>query len=113
MNIHDRIFYGRTAGATTSISALSHPGKQKQIQAFESRWDVRITDEYHAFLLLVGNGGRGPPYYDLMPLGSPPGDYHESADFVNSKLNLPFPLTKSWVWEEDPDADEAAIDVVR
>jgi SMI1 / KNR4 family (SUKH-1) len=73
---------------------LSH----KDIQVFESRYNIRLPSEYRNFLLEIGNGGAGPGY----GLSGLPGI--EDEDVISEKLyqknyeiiSKPFPLTEAW-----------------
>lgn len=70
----------------------------KDIQVFESRYNITLPSEYRNFLLEVGNGGAGPgyglsglsgiEYEDVMPEKL----YHENYEI----LSKPFPFTEAW-----------------
>lgn len=70
----------------------------KDIQVFESRYNITLPSEYRNFLLEIGNGGAGPGY-GLSGLSG-----IESEDVIPEKLypenyeilSKPFPLTKAW-----------------
>lgn len=70
----------------------------KDIQTFESRYNIRLPSEYRNFLLEVGNGGAGPGY-GLSGLSE-----IKSEDVISEKLyqenyeilSKPFPLTEAW-----------------
>ncbi len=70
----------------------------KDIQAFESRYNITLPSEYRNFLLEVGNGGAGPGY-GLSGLSG-----IKSEDVISEKLyqenyeilSKPFPLTEAW-----------------
>ncbi|MFN6461482.1 MAG: SMI1/KNR4 family protein [Nostoc sp. DedVER02] len=66
----------------------------KDIQVFESRYNVTLPSEYKKFLLEIGNGGAGPGYglsgieYEEVI----PELYQENYEI----LSKPFPLIKAW-----------------
>ncbi|MCC5607233.1 SMI1/KNR4 family protein [Nostoc sp. CHAB 5834] len=70
----------------------------KDIQVFESRYNITLPSEYRNFLLEIGNGGAGPGY-GLSGLSG-----IESEDVIPEKLysknykilSKPFTLTKAW-----------------
>jgi hypothetical protein len=82
---------------------------ETELRAFEARHGVSLPADYRAFLSRVGNGGPGPPAYGCAALG-------ETADDMDAEqragwsglpqVALPFPFTKSWVWEEGAVSDE-------
>jgi hypothetical protein len=39
--------------------------KEAEISAFEKRYHIELPQDYRLFLMEVGNGGKGPPYYGL------------------------------------------------
>lgn len=81
----------------------------EQVEAFEERHGIRLPEEYREFLLKVGNGGEGPPYYGVPRLGEAARDMGkaEVAFWTNlPRIQEPFPFTKSWVWENGEEPDE-------
>jgi hypothetical protein len=89
-----------------SLGPCLSPG---EVGDFESRHGIRIPDEYRAFLLEVGNGGLGPPYYGLAVLGERLDTF--DAYTINpttggSRLARPFPFTRSWIMEDGVPSDE-------
>ena len=70
----------------------------KDIQVFESRYNIKLPSEYRNFLLEIGNGGAGPGY-GLSGLSG-----IESEDVIPEKLypenyeilSKPFLLTEAW-----------------
>ncbi|MEH1899912.1 MAG: SMI1/KNR4 family protein [Nostoc sp.] len=70
----------------------------KDIQVFESRYNITLASEYRNFLLEVGNGGAGPGY-GLSGLSGV-----ENEDIIPEKLyqenyeilSKPFLLTEAW-----------------
>lgn len=65
---------------------------------------LRLCEDYRQFLLKVGNGGDGPPEYGLKVL----------AETVIEEMQplQPFPLSNSWVWENEDDVDEELFNLV-
>ncbi|MDZ8225513.1 SMI1/KNR4 family protein [Nostoc sp. ChiVER01] len=70
----------------------------KNIQVFESKYNITLPSEYRNFLLEIGNGGAGPGY-GLSGLSA-----IESKDVISEKLypenyeilSKSFPFTKAW-----------------
>jgi hypothetical protein len=74
------------------------------VHAFEAeQGGVTLPEPYRSFVATITRGGRtcGPPAYGLMPPGINP---HDWPDFRHIQLEQPFPLTETWVWEDDDDA---------
>lgn len=72
------------------------------VDAYEKRHGIQLPSAYRDFLIHVGNGGKGPPEYGVVPLGHIPTDM--ATDENAAWLSLPdvgkvFPFTKTWVWE--------------
>ena len=73
-----------------------------ELCAFEHRHDIKLPEGYRRFLLEIGNGGDGPPYYNLVPLGQGPNSSSENEVKYWQQLpniHLPFPFTMLFVWE--------------
>lgn len=79
---------------------------ESEIVAFETGHGVVLPKEYRDFLLNVGNGGDGPPLYNIPSLGKAPNDAYEHErevweDFI--KIDREFPFTETWIWENEQD----------
>lgn len=90
---------------------LPPPLSEAEVAAFEHRHQIRLPEEYREFLARVGNGGPGPPFYGLLPLGatSDGGIPEWFANGYDGLLAEPFPLSTYWVWETDeeiPDLED-------
>jgi hypothetical protein len=87
------------------------------VLAFENRHRISLPEEYREFILHIGDGGAGPPFYGLLPLGhtTKVDVPHWFASGYADYLAQPFPLTKYWMWEDEPitPAVEAAIETLR
>lgn len=76
--------------------------------ALERRLGVELPTDYRWVLEQVGAGSSdGPPYYGLASPKEP-----RDIDERPAHPERPFPLTKPWVWEDDPEIDEARLDAV-
>ena len=80
------------------------------VQEAEARYGIALPEEYHRFLLLMGNGGAGPDY-GVFPLE----DCLEHSVDDTRLLREPFPHVQAWNMtpEElglDPDRDYGAFD---
>jgi HEAT repeat protein len=90
-------------GSNSHGFQLNAPLSEAELQAFEIAHNIRLPDDYRAFLLHVGNGGAGP-YYGIYPLAR----WDDFADLVREDerhedfLALPCPLhphmklTENW-----------------
>jgi hypothetical protein len=70
---------------------------QKDIEDLEARYQIYLPEEYRQFLINIGDGGNGPPAYGLVSV-------RESLSLLSNKNfhpNLPFPLDKMWIWENE------------
>jgi hypothetical protein len=71
---------------------------QQEIEEFEQRYQIQLPEDYRQFLLKIGNGStNGPPHYGLLPLS----DTVKSEQGQELRPNLSFPLTETWVWEDE------------
>lgn len=87
-----------------------HPrATEATVVAFERRHDIELPAEYRLFITELGNGGPGPPYYDLESLGQTAGDMTPTERDIWSNLpriREPFPFTRAWTWEADEVSQE-------
>ena len=87
---------------------LLPPLPQEEVEAFESRYQIRLPDSYRRFLLEIGNAGDGPPHYGLRPLSRT--IQKDNGEILRPQN--PFPLKEYWVWEDDEEVDETLLDSV-
>lgn len=83
------------------------------VQAFEEAEGVTLPEPYRSFVALVGNGCRsGPPRYGLLPLVNDEDCHWAGAS--PGRLARPFPLRRTWIWEDDqpPPAPGVTLDMV-
>jgi hypothetical protein len=81
---------------------------ESEIIAFESNHRVSLPEDYRNFLLKIGNGGDGPPYYKWLPLGKASGDSNEIEKEIWEGfiyINKEFPYSESWCWEDQESED--------
>jgi SMI1 / KNR4 family (SUKH-1) len=76
------------------------------VRAFEAEHGVVLPEPYRTFTAEICGGGyaSGPPDYGLVALGTLPDDW--GRDRPERDLAKPFPLSETWIWEGDPEADE-------
>lgn len=80
-----------------------------KVSEFEDEHAIVLPDAYREFLLLIGNGGEGPPDYGCAKLGGVAEDMTANQQFMWSALpdiDEPFPFTSPWIWENGSDSDE-------
>ncbi|MBM9510658.1 SMI1/KNR4 family protein [Actinacidiphila acididurans] len=71
------------------------------VRAFEAEHGIVLPEPYRTFVAEVTDGSpSGPPEYGLVPLATLPADWGNGRP--ERVLNRPFPLTETWVWEDDP-----------
>ena len=88
---------------------LGAPLSEDQISTFEDEHGIVLPDAYHEFLLMIGNGGDGPPYYGCAELGCAAKDMSPDQQFLWTALpdiDEPFPFTAPWIWENGDDSNE-------
>ncbi|GAA1286805.1 hypothetical protein [Saccharothrix xinjiangensis] len=88
---------------------LGRPG----VRAFEAASGVVLPEPYRTFVAEIADGASsGPPEYGLTALGALPADWGGGRE---RDLARPFPLTRTWVWEDDPgpvgELEEALVGV--
>ena len=89
---------------------LGPPLGWHRVAEFESQCGVVLPEPYRSFVATIGDGCTdGPPHYGLAALGQ---DVNEQVRFEPERLARPFPLTAQWIWENDPDPDEARYHAV-
>jgi len=81
------------------------------VHAFEQAHSVVLPEPYRTFVATVTAGGRkcGPPEYGLCPPGEPPAD---CPSFGRIRLDLPFPLSSEWTWEDGETREGVEVDDV-
>jgi len=86
-------------GADSHRFLLNEPLTQANVSAFESRYSVRLPEEYRHFLTVIANGGAGP-FLGVFPLGMMDDGFilqpwQENGDFVGV-LSKPFAFETEW-----------------
>ncbi|WP_327426001.1 SMI1/KNR4 family protein [Streptomyces sp. NBC_01236] len=75
------------------------------VRAFEADHGIVLPEPYRTFVAEMTDGmSSGPPSYGLLPVADLPADWGD--DGQERDLRKPFPLTETWVWEEDSDPPE-------
>lgn len=104
----------KIAGAQKILSPVLG---EAEVSAFEHRHSVRLPEGYRCFLLEIGNGGDGPPFSRLEPLGRRPSrcSYQPDVRYWEElpDIHLPFPFTKPWCWERGEVSEEGIGEQVR
>lgn len=69
---------------------------EREVSNFEEKFNVKLPNDYKAFITRIGNGGAGP-YYGLIQLDikEGPKDF-KLASKPSIDLAKPFPFTESW-----------------
>lgn len=71
------------------------------VLAFEREHGVVLPEPYRTFTAEISDGSyTGPPEYGLLGLGALPREWGRTRP--ERVLREPFPLTKAWLWEDDP-----------
>ncbi|MFC8618373.1 SMI1/KNR4 family protein [Micromonospora purpureochromogenes] len=71
------------------------------VRAFEAKHGIVLPEPYRTFVAEITDGSySGPPEYGLVGLAQLPDDW--GADRPERVLSRPFPLTSTWLWEDDP-----------
>ncbi|MFC8147992.1 SMI1/KNR4 family protein, partial [Streptomyces paradoxus] len=75
------------------------------VRSFEAEHGIVLPEPYRTFVAEICDGLRaGPPYYGLLPLVQTPSDW--GPDRPERLLAEPFPLTASWLWEEEESEED-------
>lgn len=62
---------------------------------------IIIPEEYREFILKVGNGGEGPPFYGLYSLYESINATLKQNKDCKESLSKEFPFSEYWVWEDE------------
>ncbi|MGX4734567.1 SMI1/KNR4 family protein [Kitasatospora griseola] len=93
------------ASASANGAALGWAG----VHAFEAQHGVVLPEPYRTFVAEIADGSaEGPPTYGLVPLAELPKDW--GGGRPERVLGRPFPLTGTWLWEDDEDTPEEELD---
>lgn len=87
------------------------PLGEASVTTFEREHGIALPPDYRQFVVSVANGASGPPFYGLVGLGEP-SDVTGGHEVGPGSLRAPFPLTEDWIWEGEPDRDQARFDAV-
>jgi len=94
---------------------LNPPLDEDAIAEFERRYGIQLPAAYRTFLLVMGNGGKGPPEDGVVRLGEVP-EYMSSEEQAIwgdlGRLSKPFPFTGPWVWEDEENSAEGSHEQV-
>jgi hypothetical protein len=75
------------------------------VLAFEAAHGIVLPEPYRTFVAEISDGSSsGPPEYGLLPVAELPDDWGD--DEQERDLSEPFPLTETWIWEDDSDPPE-------
>jgi len=94
---------------------LRPPLTEAGLDLYERSRAVSLPAEYRAFVLQLGDGGDGPPFYGLAALGDLPAGLtaDEKVQWSDpTNMAKPFPFTRAWVWEEGDISDEGTHEQV-
>ncbi|WP_405553344.1 SMI1/KNR4 family protein [Streptomyces sp. NBC_01171] len=79
------------------------PAGWEAVRAFEAEHGIVLPEPYRTFVAEICDGLRaGPPYCGLLPLAQTPSDWGSGRP--ERLLAEPFPLTATWLWEEDEES---------
>ena len=84
------------------------PAEESEVARFEARAGIVLPADYRRFILEVGDGGEGPPYYGLLPLGATPANDvpDDLLRGYSDLLSKPFPFVEHWIWEQEEPSEE-------
>jgi hypothetical protein len=110
VTLDDRLENIRRAYERSGLK-LGVVASQESVAAFERKYTIDLPEEYRRFVLEVGNGGDGPPYYGMFRIED--ADHDETGRIDDGYApHLDFPLTNAWIWEDKENADEALLNQV-
>ncbi|MFI9772234.1 SMI1/KNR4 family protein [Streptomyces sp. NPDC052415] len=91
------------------LSEAAPPAGWEAVRSFEAEHGIVLPEPYRTFVAEVCDGLRaGPPYYGLLPFAQTPSDW--GFDRPERLLAEPFPLTATWMWENDEEDGQALSD---
>lgn len=85
---------------------LNSPITLKDIMFYEKKYKIEFPEEYREFLINIGNGGDGPPFYKINDLVTSIELSQSFAKENNKFLLEEFPLNNYLVWEDVELAEE-------
>lgn len=90
---------------------LNATATEDDVAALEREAGIILPDAYRAFLLLVGDGGKGPPAFGIDSIDQLADEYAWDRETTFAILARKFPYAKDLVWDEmdaapDEDADD-------
>ncbi|TYP71981.1 SMI1/KNR4 family protein [Paenibacillus methanolicus] len=88
-------------GAEGHLYELDEVWNPEEVLRFEQKWNVKLPEEYRAFLMLAGSGGAGP-YYGLE---RPEEGVYTDLDYKSELNDVSgcFSYTEAWNAETDWD----------
>lgn len=69
----------------------------KEIKQFENMFNISLPEDFKYFLLEIGDGGAGPPFYGMNRLN----DMISRDSAIPFRPDIPFPLSQEWTWESE------------
>lgn len=105
------LYVGYTMGRVWLNPKLGPPLPEKELKAWERAHRVRLPEEYRQFLLVVGDGGDGPPVRGLwsLQMAELPDAVWARGPELRRRIKRPFPLAAAWPGPpEGFDCDDSA-----
>jgi len=97
----------------TAEKSLNPVLTETAVSAFERRHCIALPEGLRSFLLTIGNGGDGPPHYNLVALGQGPESANQDEVRYWEQLpnvHLDFPFTEPYVWEGGEESAEGTTE---
>ncbi|MFI8082361.1 SMI1/KNR4 family protein [Kitasatospora sp. NPDC086009] len=89
------------AGSAVRTPPLGRGG----VRAFEAEHGIVLPEPYRTFVAEICDGfSDGPPHHGLIPAAALPADW--GAGRPGQVLAEPFPLSATWLWDDDPRPEE-------